>query len=164
MSSGICSADGICKVMACQSDYHIYNNACEPDSVNNCGGHDIKCNVENADNNCINRECTYTCKSNYHTYLGGCESDSIEHCGSHDNKCPTTSVANGSRSCKSGKCSITCKSGYHVYDEVCEANSVDNCGAHGRSCKDKEDFLGTCIETSGGYAHCKYLPVEWIEK
>ena len=35
--------DGACVVKACQSGYHIYQNACEADTVENCGSHGAGC-------------------------------------------------------------------------------------------------------------------------
>ena len=74
-TAGICLADGTCQVTACETDYHIYNNACEADSITNCGAHGTQCNVSNANNECKNKVCTFKCNDGFEQSNNKCVSD-----------------------------------------------------------------------------------------
>ncbi len=143
-TAGICNADSTCQVTACETDYHIYNNACEADSATNCGEHDKICLVENANNKCINKTCTFTCNTNYHTYHNACEADSLTNCGAHDAQCHVENATN--TICSEGMCQATsCETGYHIYNNACEADSLTNCGAHDAQCH-VENATNTCLD------------------
>ena len=154
-TAGICSADGTCLVTACETEYHIYNNACEADSLTDCGAHDKQCNVANANNECINKACTFTCDTSYHTYNHACEANSLTDCGAHGTRC---NVENAENSCTNGTCTFTCGANSHAYNNTCEADDESNCGTHSRncfeiipgyasgSCVEKECRANTCVD------------------
>lgn len=76
-TEGICSNNGTCQVTACDKKYHVYINACEADSVTNCGAHGIQCNIANATNTiCPDGTCQATaCENGYHVYNSVCKPD-----------------------------------------------------------------------------------------
>ena len=57
----------------CNDDEHIYENACEPNDIQNCGKHGTVCEVKNAKNSCTNGQCTFECNDGYHEYNNICE-------------------------------------------------------------------------------------------
>ena len=132
---------GICKYQ-CNAGYHEYENACEPDSVNQCGAHNKKCEFAYATNiRCESGECKFDCETGKHKYGSSCEVDTVDHCGSHDIKC---FIANGSSNCKNGACIYTCNKGYHLYGDTCEADTVSNCGSHGKVCPNVTNATPKC--------------------
>ena len=68
----ICSKSQTCEVAGCDSDYHVYGNGCEEDSLLNCGTHGTKCDVDNATNYCKNGSCTFECGDGFHAVDGKC--------------------------------------------------------------------------------------------
>ena len=92
--TGNCLADGTCQVSACETGYHIYNNACEEDSITNCGAHGSKCNAANASNECKNGVCTSICKYGFEPWDGRCakpEFIAVYHM-KHDYNCNTSKL------------------------------------------------------------------------
>ncbi len=127
-----CEVD-TCKVIACASGYHIYDNTCEEDNAANCGKHDNRCTTNHGTPKCENGSCSVaSCDDGYHIYSNGCEADSVTNCGAHSKKC---SVTNGTPSCSKGACAVdSCDDGFHEYAGDCEENSASDCGEHNYSC------------------------------
>ena len=142
--------------LECKADEHIYENACESDSIENCGAHGKVCTVEHGSPACVNKECVVdkcddgydlnygkcvekgaiSCPELSHVNGNECELDDADNCGAHGKKCPE--IENGFGECVRGDCEKRCNVGYHFYDsengEVCEEDSSLNCGSHDRSC------------------------------
>ena len=162
--------------LECGDDEHIYNDACEPDSIENCGKHDKKCVAENGTLACVKKECVVdscetgyvldygkcvaigdvVCPDMFHVNGDACELDTAENCGKHGNQCP--GIENGSPACVRGTCDISCNSGYHLYDsedgKICEEDTLLQCGSHDRDCgavlEHAEAFVcdnGSCLAT-----------------
>ncbi|MBR4984949.1 MAG: hypothetical protein IKY83_04335 [Proteobacteria bacterium] len=124
-TAGTCNANGACQVTKCKTGYHTYNNACEQDSLTNCGAHGTKCDKANATNTvCSNGVCqATTCKTNYHIYAGACEADSLTNCGAHGHAC--TNV----QTCSVGDCVLK----YRVGDLIIFGNyEQDNDTSNGK--------------------------------
>ena len=154
--------------------YHVYNDVCEADSIDNCGAHGKKCTVEHGTPACVNKECVVDhcddgyelnyekcvekgaliCNPPYHINGNTCELDDAENCGEHGKKCP--GIENGTAVCTRGECDLLCNAGYHFYasenGDECEADSVRQCGSHDWACgnylQNAIDYVceqGTCI-------------------
>ncbi len=197
-SNGSC-VSGVCEATACSSGYtlkdkkcistattcgsntHYYNNACESDSVTNCGGHGIACSSTTipgwSNGTCSSGKCeatacssgytlkdkkcistATTCGSNTHYYNNACESDSVTNCGGHGIACSSTSIPGWSNgTCSSGKCEATaCSSGYTLKDKKC-ISTATTCGSnthyYNNACE--SDSLTNC----GGHGiACTALP------
>ena len=60
-----------CVPKACDEDYHLYNDTCEPDSDEHCGGRGIACTLSNPNMpglesyTCQKGQCTLTCIDGY---------------------------------------------------------------------------------------------------
>ena len=146
-TAGTCNANGACQVTKCKTGYHTYNNACEQDSLTNCGAHGTKCDKANATNKCSGGKCTFTCNANYHSYNNACEQNSLTNCGAHGKMCDID-IANATNTCSAGKCTFTCNSNYHPYDGACEVDSVKNCSKHENNCAANSVCKeGKCIST-----------------
>lgn len=142
-----------CKVTHCSSKYHIYDNTCELNDIDNCGTHGNRCNAANAINYCKsgveNYECDSTCIDDFHKDINGeCVPDTPSACGPEMRNCKDITPGWIDGECrKGGKCYATkCNtSNYHVYNGTCEANDNDHCGAHNNPCSSEEVCsLGAC--------------------
>ena len=127
----------MCMVTECKSGYHVYNNACEADSVSNCGSHGKECKFDNAADGgvtCESKQCKLNkCTANYYVLNNVCKPNDLNNCGSYGRACDILHAA--VQKCTAGNCIATsCESGYHLYDKACEKNDNTNCGSHGKGC------------------------------
>ena len=135
-----------CKVTHCSSKYHIYDNTCELNDIDNCGTHGNRCNAANAINYCKsgveNYECDSTCIDDFHKDENGeCVPDTPSACGPEMRNCKDITPWWIDGECrKGGKCYATkCDtSKSHVYNGTCEENDNDHCGAHNSPCSSEE--------------------------
>lgn len=135
-----------CKVTHCSSKYHIYDNTCELNDIDNCGTHGNRCNAANAINYCKsgveNYECDSTCIDDFHKNENGeCVPDTPSACGPEMRNCKDITPWWIDGECrKGGKCYATkCDtSKSHVYNGTCEENDNDHCGAHNSPCSSEE--------------------------
>ncbi|MBQ8037375.1 MAG: hypothetical protein IJ268_10305, partial [Proteobacteria bacterium] len=157
----------------CQPGFHIFNNTCEADDVENCGTHGTSCSLTVngwADGNCVQATCTVkTCAEGMHVYENACELDDVENCGLHGRACATTVAGWQSGACAQGTCKLLqCIDGFHVNTDTgeCAQDTKACCGAScikcaeglvcaggecRAQCKDTEAYCnGECtnIETS----------------
>jgi hypothetical protein len=119
----ICVAKSQC--VSCDTGYHVFENACEPDDVDNCGAHDNPCRVENAANCCEDAACGYTCDEGY--------SDNGLIC--------CANVENGYIVDDDGEsCRFDCDTGYCSNGVACVdmQTDMDNCGVCGLVCNTEQ--------------------------
>ena len=143
----------------CDPGEHLYQNQCEPDSVDNCGEHNKQCkNVIRGweTGTCTEQTCIpSSCLTGYHLSEGTCVQDSSTACGE-----PPVSCALG-QLCSNGSCNDDCDPGLIRCIQsdqtfVCIDPQTDNtyCGANtqcqnyttcgtGQDCKE-----GLCTQTS----------------
>ena len=134
-----CHPNRGCVIQMCVDNYHLYEeeNICEPDDPQNCGRHGVTCNVENAENSCVNRYCSFECHEGYIRNATNqfCISENTEACGTPPVNCTTRIDGWAAGTCQNGQCKVTnCQAGFHLYDNSCEANTNDHCGEHSVSC------------------------------
>ena len=148
---------------SCDNGYHLTTeeNACEENTVQNCGSTGYVCSVEfpnwsngscSTDGKCIVSKCT----GNNHVYAdrNECEENTITNCGEHGKACPNES--NGSYTCPSGECVLSCDANYHLsYDKKrCTLDRIDECGNSRTNCQSLEGWEagsctgGRCVATS----------------
>ena len=160
-SAGTCNQNsGKCTITACKAGYHLYNGACEPDSVTNCGSHGYSCAETVAgwsSGACSGAKCVASsCATAYHLNGTTCQIDSVENCGSVGKKCSTSVAGWADGLCVNAKCyANACTSGYHAYNGTCESDSVTHCGAHNYTCSSKvagwstgQCTNGACVATT----------------
>ena len=132
----------------CQAGQHVYGDVCEPDDMQNCGGHGIACS---SDQQCLNGSCQpkgsdpnteeVNCQVGQHVYGDVCEPDDMQNCGGHGIACASDQQClNGSCQPKGndpnpGETPVDCPAGQHAYGDSCEPDDMQNCGGHGVSCK-----------------------------
>ena len=157
-----------CAKIACMEDEHIYDDACEADSVDHCGSHENDCRKRPGwgDGVCRSKECVASaCSANYelqnadcvahsmtcgtgeHFYTEGgvCEENTLEHCGSHTVDCSKLSGWNGGVCSTDGNCIATgCTSGYELREGKCEALTECPDGEHLYNGACEEDSLENC--------------------
>jgi len=146
--------NGNCTLESCEPGYSDCNNnpsdGCETrtsNSVNNCGGCGIVCNLPNAESVCINSQCNISqCNQGFgncdNVIANGCEANltSPLSCGSCGNNCYQSGVSEAE--CSSGQCVISkCDNGLSNCDgnaaNGCESsvlNDLNNCGTCGNVC------------------------------
>ncbi len=134
-----CHPNRGCVIQMCVDGYHLYEaeNICEPDDNDNCGRHGVSCNVENAENSCVNRYCNFDCHDGFLRDPTNkfCISENIESCGTPPVNCTSRIDGWASGTCENGQCYVkSCVSGFHQYDNACEENSNDHCGNHQTKC------------------------------
>ena len=147
--------DAEAPVLVCGLDQHPHEEACEDDSIQNCGTHGKVCSESIefwADGSCQNAECIVSsctndkvvinkqcvdndpgtpsegCHTGYHEYEDACEVDSLQHCGSHGADC-TNDIQNWAGGyCADGRCTVTsCKNDLVVSNNQCvEKSSTTN--------------------------------------
>ncbi|MBQ8036007.1 MAG: hypothetical protein IJ268_03355, partial [Proteobacteria bacterium] len=96
-----------CSKIHCETNEHIYNGQCEPDSNSNCGQHD------------------YACAEVPGWGGGSCQ----------EGRCVASGCTDGYL-LSDGKCEalIECSPGEHLNKGVCEPDDMENCGKTGYSC------------------------------
>ena len=120
----ICVARGQCgSTIDCGQNAHVFEDGCEPDSVENCGAHGNSCNVANADNDCIAGECTFECRNGYRKVDDGCMPND---CTDGETICTNEDDIGEVKTCAGG-----------VYDDAvsCDSVSCDGSGTNCGSCK-----------------------------
>ena len=145
----------------CSGNEHRYNNACEANSLENCGSHGNDCSGivgwkagECNEGKCVVTECAENyvlkdgkceasspaeCGKDEHAYDGNCEANSLENCGSHGNACSGI-VGWKDGNCTEGKCVVTeCAENYVLKGDKCEADVADIACAEG-----KHEYEGGC--------------------
>lgn len=157
---------GRCKVLSCEPGYHVYERGaqepleslCEADSLENCGSHGNACNVENADNACVDGQCVATCQIGYHMEgFSGCVEDTPESCGLSQTDC-TGLLGWNDGNCVAGECLATaCAEKYHLEEGECVLDTNDVCGQGRVKCGDGEVCsLGECQMSCGdGETECR---------
>ncbi len=178
-ATGVCQS-GSCIATGCSFGFDNCDsndaNGCEQDilgSVNNCGGCDNVCTVNNGTPECASGVCDIdACNVGFADcdggYGNGCEINLLDddnNCGS----CGTTcAFANAVGSCESGSCElIACNSGFGNCDgndaNGCETNlnaDPGNCGTCASACSENNAtpscVAGTCTIDScdTGFADC----------
>ena len=165
-NSIIVKCENGCKAERCENGYHVYNDACEPDDVENCGRHGNACNALNAQNACVLNakgvyECAKTCNDEYHAdENGNCVPDRNESCGSDRINC-TTLFGWSVGSCEKGKCiAAQCNKEIAYNDNgTCKQNSNDNCGTKGNRCDSVYICRsGECRDNCGSQTLCPGSP------
>lgn len=165
-NSLIVKCENGCKAERCENGYHVYNDACEPDDVDNCGSHGIACDALNAKNTCeLNAKgkyaCAKTCNDEHHAdENGNCVRDTTESCGSGKINCKML-VGWSMGECTKGKCvAAQCNKEVAYNDNgTCVQNDNGNCGTKGNRCDGAYICRsGECSDNCGTQKLCPGTP------
>ncbi len=120
--------------------HHLNGDACEADSLEYCGAHDVNCarDVKNwQTGECRSKKCVVSacandfvpsqngdaciCSTETHHVSGDvCEADSLENCGEHGVNCANAIEHWNVGECRSKQCVVTaCAEGYNLSDNAC---------------------------------------------
>ena len=148
-----CNDEGQCIVTACKEGMHVYNNYCEPDTIEHCGVERQVCDTISGEL-CIQGECVNP---------SNCKSDA---------ECMARDQNYASAVCTTeGECIVTaCKDGMHVYENRCEVDNIAHCGVERVQCNQENNetcLNGHCVPQpecfSGGNCIPKYPNFETAE-
>ena len=143
----------------CDTGSHLYQNQCEPDTVENCGEHNIQCKniIPGLDEGfCSDKRCVASsCIPGYHLSEETCLQDTPTACGEPPKSCEIGQL------CANGTCKDSCDSGTircirQDQTAVCIDPLTDStyCGANSQcqnytTCGNgKTCIAGTCTQTS----------------
>ena len=167
---------------SCPSNQHPYNNACEPDSMQNCGKHANSCKPAQTctSGSCQNRTCTYESKTSrspaicVDNHMLICGSDSLYYFDSKNGNCteetPCTVCPDGFAGCAANK-DVFCQNHqviplpetcvYGVHPAVCYNNTGYLCGSNGTyysSAATRCSGTDSCVLCQSGYLGCSSDP------
>ncbi len=135
----------------CPENQHVFEDSCEPDSLDHCGDHDNACASSITGwgtGNCTNGACVIsTCADKFHFFSNICEADNVHTCGSHDIAC-TAKDGIKSIDCVNGECLIeSCSDNFHLYEGNCIADTNTCCGENCDQCEESGKLcsLGSCV-------------------
>ena len=150
-----------CIATACLQDYHLYQNACEPDDENHCGKQTTNCSelIQGyATGECVEKECyVRTCVDGYHldNPNNRCVADTNDCCGTSCSRCTSPRV------CSKGACEAQCEAPLTKCNNECHnySNDIDHCGGGNNSCTTaKVDYSTdvTCTDSTCKATSCQY--------
>ena len=164
--------------LTCQANQHLYNNACEPDSMQNCGAHGKSCKPAQTCTNgsCQDRPCTYESKNSrspaicVDNHMLVCGSDNIYYFDSKNGNCtqaaPCTVCPDGFAGCAADS-DVFCQNHqilplpttciYGVHPAVCYNNVGYMCGSNGAyysSVTTRCSGTDSCVLCQNGYLGC----------
>ena len=128
--------DKKCVVRSCKSNFHIYNDECEEDSIEHCGMERSNCQeVDNSVAVCKNGVCDIECNDGF----GNCDNNT-------DNGCETRLDINGLNSCSE------CRDDYVKFTLNSHPYSYPLCIKRDESWSDEEWSRGSfeCAQCSAG--------------
>ena len=118
----------------CANNQHIYDGACEDDSIEHCGSHETQCSApEHGTATCTNATCDFTCDGDY-TKSGSICIESSSYCASSN----ATRCVNSGTSGKMQKCTDN----KWIDQEPC--SSSHSCNSSGTACGECTDNSKQC--------------------
>lgn len=118
---------GSCKLNKCKANYHIENNVCIADSINNCGGQNCSQKAGWKEGTCNKGTCQATlCEDGYHLDDDEvCQADTNSCCGRKCDPCSNNTY------CNNGECSSGC-------------GSLTVCGSECKNTQADPEYCGNC--------------------
>ena len=145
----------------CYMGEHTYNNACEPDSVDNCGRHGYKCPaVEHGTVGCGGTCYVESCEIGYHisdSWPETCERDE-DWCDGDLEYCHGACIDVFWDNNNCGGCDVKCAPGGMCEDGSCIGGwSIYQCGDNGIDCTKIYGWLdGECRDGECHVTQCKF--------